>query len=392
MSIEHGLDVGARHKVTRDSRAVNPSGDHRSAYNAVTYFLFETLARTGKRHGVIAAVHVFVLAAHLLAVNFATAAPFFALYFEWSSARKQDADRDRLARWLAIHTLTALAIAIFLGFCLFALAWASSREPYFRALSVYRHRIEMGVAELAFSIVLFVAYAWPWQWWHRHRIWHRLLCLVAATNLAYHFPVLFVLLGHVSTRPDLLDNPPPFIRLLSQPQCIAALVHYFLASIAVTGVALIVYALGPRRHRESDEFRTRLVAWGGSVAVLPTVLQLLVGLYLLLQLPRPVRGALLGADLWATSTFVVSLLAAFWLMQCLMTLAFGEASRVDAVKAIGLMVATITLMVAARHVAYQTSQQLPPTTPNTEASETPSLQARRPTRATPSRLQVCVVS
>jgi len=90
-----------------------------------------------------------------------------------------------------------------------------------------------------------------------------------------------------------------------------------------------------------------LAAWGAWLALVPTLLQLPVGLWVLLQLPLAERDALLGSDLYATGLFALALLAALRLMHQLAAVALGDTERKQIVGSLSTMALVVALMVAA---------------------------------------------
>ena len=89
-----------------------------------------------------------------------------------------------------------------------------------------------------------------------------------------------------------------------------------------------------------------MTAWGGKIALLATLTQIPVGLWVTLTLDRPVMLQLMGGDVLATAAFVLSLLMAFYLMHKLAKTALGKATPPDVVRAIVLMSLVIVLMTA----------------------------------------------
>src|SRR5690606_37446398 len=91
--------------------------------------------------------------------------------------------------------------------------------------------------------------------------------------------------------------------------------------------------------------------WGARIALVPTLLQLVVGTLVLMHLPALQRERLMGSDLLTGGVFLASLLLAFALMHKLAVISQSEVTRLGSYTAVGLMAATVLLMVAARHTA-----------------------------------------
>lgn len=300
---------------------------------------------------------ILLVSAHLLAMNVTTGGPFVCLWLGRRARRKEDALAKSAGKWLATQALLGLTGGIVLGGLVLGGIWLYRPEPFLKAAALIpRSRYWFGIGELVFSYVLLMIYLTTWdrcvgRWWHAA------LALLAATNTIYHFPLLFSAIGVLSTRPEMWNKPEldrsAFLALLRDPETLARALHFVLASFAVTGVMLLARAsrLAKREANETDA--ARLSVWGGWLALVPTVLQLLSGLWLLLISPTPLQDFLTGADVVTTLLFCVSLLAAFALLPTLASAAFGTAGRKERLRAMILLGVTIVCMVAARHYAHQ---------------------------------------
>ena len=153
-----------------------------------------------------------------------------------------------------------------------------------------------------------------------------MLGIFAATNLLYHFPLLFTVIGVYSTRPAPADDMLVFRHAMLDPEVLSQFLHHVLASFAVVGVGVMGFSL---RMSRAAECRRRAAnrRLGRALALVPTVLQLLVGLYVLLELPERARDGLMGGDRVGTLLFGASLVGAIALMHRLASVAFGETER-----------------------------------------------------------------
>jgi len=73
-------------------------------------------------------------------------------------------------------------------------------------------------------------------------------------------------------------------------------------------------------------------------------LQVPVGMWLTVSLPRTLQSAVTGADLLATCLLISSVVLAIWMLQTLAAIAIGDTERSKLVRAMALMVVIITLM------------------------------------------------
>ncbi|MCP3695272.1 MAG: hypothetical protein GY917_23945, partial [Planctomycetaceae bacterium] len=125
---------------------------------------------------------------------------------------------------------------------------------------------------------------------------------------------------------------------------VARTVHFCLAALAVTGIALVVFALKQSRNSETGEDPIRPARWGARLALVATLLQLPVGIWIVLEMGPGAQRQVMGGNLVATGLFGLSLLGTLALMHYLSALAFGKFRREVAVRTISLMILIVLLM------------------------------------------------
>jgi hypothetical protein len=304
-----------------------------------------------KEGPVVLFLFIVLLAIHLICMNVATAGPLVCLWAEWREARGCVLG-GRVGRYLANCSVITLVIGSLIGLAAALLVWS----PRFAAALAYLWpRVwPAGVMELLFSLVLLVIYA---VWWQRStpttpvvaRLVRALLPLAAGTNLLYHFPPLFVMLAQLLTDPADPSGEKitgaQFRRLLLDPEVLSRSTHFVLASFAVCGTLMMWRAarLWTADPTQSDQAK-RVAVWGGTLAAIPTFLQLPVGLWVMIKLPRPSMMRLMGDDLGGTVMLVLSILFALYLMHRLSKAMLGKAQPADLVNAVVVMFIVIVLM------------------------------------------------
>lgn len=296
---------------------------------------------------------ILVLAVHLLAVNLAGAGPLVCLWLDWRELARGDTAAGRIGQTIARRSFEALLVGGALGLILLGILWLRYPRAYFDGWrAVNPSRLWFLIPEYFFSLAVMVAY---WAAWSRRRRWvwwHRLLNLVGTTNLLYHFPTQFIVIGLLGHQPHLRTAPYRHLALVGENEALAALAHHLLAAVAVTGVWLMVEAARAANSGEPSSL-ARLSALGARVALVPTLAQVLVGLWYLLALPQRLRAEMLGDELVATSLFAGALLASLGLMHHLAGAAWGDVDRGQTRRIVLLLALVVALMTAARHSARQ---------------------------------------
>lgn len=288
-----------------------------------------------------------ILALHLMCMNIASAGPLVCVWLDWKAGGGNEV-AQRAARFLAWKSLVLLMVGIVFGLIVAAFLW---NDAYHDLMHVFMYKIKWGAWELLFSLVLMSFYAvLVARGAPRHlasKLGRATLAVLAATNLLYHFPVLFIVISEVAG--GYLDVPEQvdaaiFRSLMQEDSVLARSVHFWVASFAVTGVALIGYGKWLLRKDEQKETGSRIAVWGARIALVPTLLQILVGVWVLSALPPMMQRRLMGSDLLVASAFGLSLIGALWLMHQLSAVAFGDTRPRTLQLAIHLMYAVVILM------------------------------------------------
>ena len=310
--------------------------------------------------------------AHLLAVNLAMAAPLVCIWLEHRQTRHADELAGKLGRRLAWYCCASAFLGVALGGLMLWWLWHfehSTFELTFGILPPLRWWFLIG--EIVFYLACMASYAALWNKLRKRGLWHRLLAVVAATNLIYHFPPLFVSLSVARNRPQMAGQPynhQAFLKLWGDGEVLSRVVHHWLAAAAVAGVAVTILVICRVSSADAISSNRSLASSGAKLALVATALQVPVGLWVLIQLPGNSRIALLGQDAVAAGYFAVSILTALILLQTLGSIWLGETSRRQANTATVCLVLTVLLMVSA--LERISEQQITPNT--TETADNPS--------------------
>jgi hypothetical protein len=299
---------------------------------------------------------ILLLSAHLLLANVATGGPLACLWLEWKARGNRDRLAGQAVDYLARWSLAALLMTAFVGLLLGAIRWNDA----YRALWMERlaHKASWAIGEYGVSLAVIAGY-WSWRKIQPSAgtavaAARMFLLLFTATNLLYHFPPLFLVASRLSDA-GAASGPPVTPALFRQEMAggeVASLaVHFTIASLAVTGVMLLGLALRVKRRGGSDEDYEQLARWGGWIGLVPSLLQLPAGLWVLSTVPATMQSRLMGSDVAATGCFLLGLLGALWLMRELATIALGERERSQLIRTMGLLVAVVVLMTAGQQLA-----------------------------------------
>jgi hypothetical protein len=310
-------------------------------------------------------VLIILVAVHLLAVNVAGAGPLVAIWLE--SRAKKSADSAAwlaAARSLACWSIAVAVLGVALGLVALEMLLHGSAEGRTGAFAaairnVAPDRWWFTGGEIVFYLLCMLGYV---VLLGKSRVWiipRRVLAVAAATNLLYHFPALFTILAIVATRSELIGQSLDkvlFHKLLVDPEVMSRVVHVWLASFAVSGVLTSWIAWRQRTFTSanelSDETRSQS-AIGGRLAIIATLVQVPVGVWVLISLPENQQHRLIGGDWLATTMFGLAIFTSLGLMHHLAMLALRDLSARRVALSAGLISAVVLMMTAALQLARQ---------------------------------------
>jgi len=289
-----------------------------------------------------------LLAAHLLCVNVASGGPLLGAWLDWRGTRG-DGPSARAAVYLARASLIALIAGAALGLLIGWLKWdADYRALWTGPLS---YKLTGATIEALFSLVLMLIW---WLWLpgnvggrKRAMAARSLVAILAATNLLYHFPLLFSVAADLQDR-GLTTGPTiggAAFRQLIRADTAAMAVHVAFASLAMAGMLLMGLALRWLRQGEAEN----AAAMGRAAArwaLVPSLLQLSIVVWMLISLRPEVQAQLMGQSAVDVLLFIAALVAMLWLLNDLAQLSLGEFTRRLAIRAMIAMLVTVVLMTA----------------------------------------------
>ena len=298
----------------------------------------------------MAFVLILLLAAHLLCMNVSSAGPLLCIWYADRKANSTKPWAQNIALSLSKWTVILLLLGVALGLALGTTSMLVGESQLVETLPLFRRKIVWGIVELFCSLGWMLGY---WFWLKRRppqgftaRFLHGGLAVLSATNLLYHFPPLLTVMTKAA-RGDLEVTEPvtaaTFRGLVYQPIVMAHTLHFWWASLAVSGVFLFWLA---RKNEHAQE----ITQFGAGVALAATVLQLPTGLWLLFVTPAQSQSKLVGGDALITSLFLFSMVAAYLLVQNLAVLALGDYDGKLPKRCGWLMLATVVMMSGTLHL------------------------------------------
>lgn len=308
-------------------------------------------------------LHILLLSVHLICMNVASGAPLACLWLEWRMRSKNDGVAKSAADYLAKMSVLTLLAGSLLGLVMGLMLWT----PEYAALWTKRlgHKMHWGGLELLFSLLILGGY---WLWRKKLAasgmagfLGKSALLLFASTNLLYHFPPLFLIAGKLADAQEASLEPVGrklFVQVMLEGEIPALWVHFTFASVAMAGIMLLGLALRMGRRGAPAEEVSRVAIWGGYWGLIPSLLQLPVGLWVMSALPPGSQSRIMGSSGLATVFFLTGIVAALWLLRELVSIAMGETARSNLIRAMSAMVVVVVLMTGTHQCGKVRSEDL----------------------------------
>lgn len=288
-----------------------------------------------------------ILAIHLVVMNLASAGPLAFLWMKRLNRGPGEGQSEverlylRIVRWSVAAFLVGMVTGVLLWLILpgDGLSEALDRFPA-RAFS-------FAGAELLFSLLCLLPLAFDWNFLHSRMWLGKLLALSSSTNLLYHFPPLMAIIGQLAVNPhwtsELVLHRSALLGLMSKGYVLALSCHFGLASLAVAAITTFLLAKPTRDAELLLPIRTS-IRKAAMVALIATLWQIPVGIWLLVSMSAATRTALMGGSLVGSIAFVAALTATIMLLQRLLSIVLGDCERRTIRATCWLMLVVIALM------------------------------------------------
>ncbi|MFQ5992461.1 MAG: hypothetical protein ACE5NA_08495 [Nitrospiraceae bacterium] len=295
---------------------------------------------------------------HALFMNLVLGGSLIMVMTDWVGRLNRNERYARLATTLSHMIPSAMALSIVLGVA--PLLFVQLLYGNF----FYTSTILIGNAWIGIILALILAYYGLYAYKYR-RVWLQdqpgLYLAIGGTSVVLLLVValVFVTVSVLMLNPERWREiqDAGFLGALSVRTVIPRFLHMFLASIAGTGIILVLYGAFMStpwaNHQQSDswgaiEYRLWVTRYGVAWTLGGTVPQALVGPWLLLSLPQEVRAALLDRASAGSIVFFASLAIALVGLLLLSAALMAPHVRGLALGGVGSLTVTIVLMAIVR--------------------------------------------
>ncbi|MBN1342100.1 MAG: cytochrome C [Phycisphaerae bacterium] len=300
-------------------------------------------------------VLVMLFLTHILFVNLMLGGSLLTLAFEVVGHRRRDADLDALALEIAKTTTVNKSLAVVLGVGPL-LAINVVYTVFFYSANALTGMAWISIVPLvatAFLLLYLHKYTWHTDWMVRRRVVHVAIGGLA-TAILLMVPFIFLTNINLMLFPDRWGDVRGFHTAVLLPNVLPRYLHFLLASVAVTGLALAWY-FGRSRYPFEERFaslrRPQLVRTFYKVALGVSLVQFLAGPLVLLTFPPRGVGLLMIGVFLTGATLAATALYLLWLEIRSSDEEIG--GRFFAV--VGLLTLTVICMASGRHMYREKS-------------------------------------
>lgn len=285
---------------------------------------------------------------HVLVANISATVPLYAIWLDWWEVACKYPSAGDFSGRLILNSLYAVLLAIAIGLVMLFFPIHASQTSPWEFFGTLPSGVRMNfVGEIAFHLVLVGAALWLWRRPHpsrANRVVRRVLALLAATNLLYHFPLFFTALASLANSGVLPTGgiDAAAWRGIRFSQAVLPLaLHHWLAAVAAGGSAVVYWSTCSKNDANTSAARS-----GAIPALAATMLQIPSGIYLVTSLPNPWQEKLMGQSALASGFFLIGILAAVFLMHQLAKACRGDLQRRHATMLVGNLALVTALMTA----------------------------------------------
>ncbi len=308
-------------------------------------------------------------AAHILCFNLTAAGPLVCIVLHFHQAKESGTELQNVAgeigEQLAKWSFWSICLGSLLGLILLAVVWETNEAYRLTLLRFPKKHYWMAGSELFISMLFMLIYWKCWTRWKKRKWLHSFFAVFATTNILYHFPPMMSGIRKLAEYPELVleetVSHQAFLKIWLKQDVLIFSTHVWLACFAVSGMVLAYLAdryqgqaqkgMNQETMKKTTNNSERYIQLGGWIFLIPTLLQLLVGFFVLLTIPAGQQAALMGSNLLATSLLGVSIVVSLWLMHQWTRISLGDYGGGGVKRAAGVTVLLIVVMTFAMHLA-----------------------------------------
>lgn len=307
-------------------------------------------------------------ALHILFINLSAGGFLIALVTEAAGLILRDPKLDRAAKRIALSVTVNDNLGVLLGIAPLLLISVLYTSFFYSSTTLIAPAWLSIIPLVVIGILLSYAYEFGWDRMANLKGLH-LATGFLGTAVFYFIPFIFLTNINLMLYPERWKGTTSFFQALLYRNVVPRYLHFFLASLAVTGLFLAVWGLIRRRRGDLDpdeqDLWGFLIRYGLQWTLGASLLQLLVGPLVLVTLPEHmISGVVLR---WPTSlVFPVGVLAAIGAIAVLWRKVFHPAGGVPAsgtprwlYGVLALLSVTVLAMATTRHYVREYALEKP---------------------------------
>ena len=306
-------------------------------------------------------VEVFILAIHLILVGIGACLPLAVVLLNRKMLRIDNSGHCaaiwQFSRSLMKVSIQAVTLGSIFGLLLAGVLWS---EDFHNRCHLVMTKMKWAGVEWLFSMLVFggIYFQWAKAPGARRAFWIRSgLIFLAAFNLLYHFPSLFLVITAIPA--DVVDaltrsatelSRDTYNEIVFSSTMVSRWLHATLAMLATSMVFVAVASI--RRANQEDEGPARdsaisICRWAARNVLLILFLQFAFGIWTVVAMDSSRMENLMGANMAATGLFAISIILLFVQLQQWTGLISERVRRDHLVRAVATYLTMFMCMVAA---------------------------------------------
>jgi hypothetical protein len=247
---------------------------------------------------------------HILAMNFAVGGGFIAAVSEFIGKKKNSQNHLDLSRSISkmLPPLTAFTITLGVAPLLFLQVLYGQFFYTSTILIAWPWLSVIALAMIAYYG--YYIYSFRWEKLNGKRAWLVLISafLFATVGMIYVNNVILMLTPQ-KWEQMYFSNPHGTHLNFADLTFIPRYLHFMLSAFAVAGIIVLMW--GMKKLKTNEELGRWAIRYGGWWFLIPTFINIGVGLWFLVALPKSMMLMFMGENIYATSYFMISLVAMF---------------------------------------------------------------------------------